>query len=226
MQQIASGISISVSVVIAQQAASWVTAHSKDLPPWFPPVVAIVVYSMGSLLIRFSLDLLLDNVKLLRRLILGKQFVEGIWFDLIFQNNVPIAVGHSEITFSDGKFLLGGEDFRIDGADKGHFRVDLVELSWPVLKYKYTYESTLHRDSGYGEAQFIERDNGPPLKYTGSFVSLKDGARFTFETIRIEDPELIQQFHRDLGRDGTVRRHLKQLIEERSRQQTPETVPG
>jgi hypothetical protein len=218
IQQVVSGFSVSVSVVAAQQTALWVASHSIDFPQWLPPAVAVVVFSMGSVAIRSLLEFSLENMVLLRRVLLGKQFIEGLWFELIFQDNHPVAIGHSNISYSDGKFLFGGEDFRLDGSNKGHFRVDLVELSWPVLRYKYTYETGLERDSGYGEAQFIERDDGPPLKFNGSFVSLRDGSRFTFETVRIKDPDLIRRFHRDLGRYATILSYLQPLIEERSRE--------
>ncbi len=215
IQQAVSVLSVGASVVAAQQAATWLSAHQQQLPGWLSPVTAVVVYTIGSLVLRFLLELLLESFQPLRRLLLGNQFIEGIWFEIISQNNIPVGIGHSEIIFSDGKFRFGGEDFMLNGSDKGHFRADLIELSWPVLKYKYTYETGEHKDSGYGEAQFLERGDGPPLKYAGAFVNLRDGSRYMFESFRIEDRELLERFHADLGKQGTVHQYLEGLVNER-----------
>lgn len=209
-------ISVGSAVIVGQQGAAWLTEYQAKFPPWWSPVAAVVLFFVTSQAVRIVLELALERITALRRFLLGDQFVEGVWFDLIFEGAALVSVGHSMIRYSDGKFRFGGEDFPLDGSGKGHFRIELSEFSWPTLKYTYVYESRSGAQQGYGVVQFIERF-GPPVKYTGKCVNVSDGNRLTFESFRVLDKALLEKFEHEKLKDQIILGHLQAEIIEHQR---------
>lgn len=209
-------LSVGAAVVVGQQGAAWLAAHQANFPAWGSPVAAVVLFFMTSQALRIALELALERITPLRRFLLGDQFAEGVWFDLIFEGAALVSVGHSMIKYADGKFCYGGEDFPLDGSGKGYFRVKLIECTWPTLEYTYVYETRGGDQQGYGALQFIERF-GPPIKYTGKFVNRSDGKRFTFESFRVLDKGLLKEFEQEKLKEQVILTHLQGEIAEHQR---------
>ena len=215
LSQVIVSMSLAFSAVIAQQASSWVESQAAS-PAWLPPVVALAIVSGGSYVLRLVLEIVFESSRWLRRLLLGRQFVEGTWFDLSVEDGQPIIVGVSRVEFSGTTVRFSGEDFAVDGTRQGHYLADLTSLEWPKLKYKYTYhvsDAPQLSKQGYGEAQFIERD-GPPKEYVGFYFELLVGKRVTYEGWRVEDPEILAQLDDRVRRRHVIKNFLRPRFEE------------
>jgi hypothetical protein len=206
--------SVAAGVVAAQQATVWATNHA--FPGAVPSIAALVAFAVAAQGLRWGLEFALESSRWIRRLLTGSQFVEGVWLDLMSQDNVPIAIGRSVISFAGSSVRYGGEDFSLDGKQRGLYTIDLMQFTWPIMRYKYTYNTTTRRDEGWGEAAFMERA-GPPTFCSGCFVSLLDGARLTFESWRITDTQLLSSLDRDQTRRSAIQTFFAPILAERDR---------
>jgi hypothetical protein len=204
-------LSVGTAIVVGQQGAAWLNTHQANFPSWGSPAVAVVLFYVASQLLRMVLELLLERLTGLRRFLLGDQFVEGVWFDLIFEGSNLISVGHSMIKYIDGKMSLSGEDFPLDHSGKGYFRSKLVDFTWPTLEYTYIYENQVDDQQGYGVVQFVEQ-SGPPLSYTGKFVNRSNGKRFTFQSFRVSNKASLRVFEQEKMKDKFILNYLQAEI--------------
>jgi len=208
-------ISLAISAVLAQQAASWVEKQ-KTAPGWLPAIVALLIIGGGSYALRLFLELFLDSSKRLRKFILGRQFIEGTWLDISKAEGQPIIIAVSRIEFAGSSVRFAGEDFSMDTRRRGHYLTDIAWLDWPRLKYKYTYQvsdACQISNQGYGEKLFIERD-GLPREYVGFYFDLLEGKRVTYEGWRVEDPALLRQLDDPKTRRQAAIDFFKWRIEE------------
>jgi hypothetical protein len=186
VDQTINSIILAASVVASQQAAWWVEKRLAPAPSWLPSVVSLVIVGCGFYALRFVFESLFNNLRWLRHLLLGRQFIEGDWFIRFKVEGNPVAIGVTHIESTGEGVRFSGEDFQCkgegqeQGEGQGHYLTDLAILDWPRIKYKYSYHQTAeeHSSQGYGEAQFFE-ENRRTDKYSGIFFELL-GKRVTY----------------------------------------------
>jgi len=168
ISQVTQALSLATVAVVGQQVSSWMEKQ-KIFPDWLPPLVALLIVVAGLQILQALLESLFDSSRPLRRLLLGNQFIEGIWFDLAQADDRPTIVGVARIVVLGAHVRFYGDDFSVDGTRQGHYISDYASLEWPKLKYKYTYHvsgTEQLSNQGFGEAQFLTR-SGPPHQYVG-----------------------------------------------------------
>jgi hypothetical protein len=165
---------------------------SNFLPPWLPLIIALILTAVLQQLLEHLLSSILESSRLIRKLFLQRQYIEGLWVDVGRTGNQIVAIGYSTISFSDGQYKFSGEDFDIDSGVRGYYRIDLIAYEWPVLKYTFVYTTSTEESNGYGEAQFSDTESTPP-KCNGFCHIFKTGSRFTFESFRVIDRKLIYE---------------------------------
>lgn len=194
MHRLSLAISIGVGVVIGQKASVWVEQYYKSV--WLSPLVALIIFAICFQFLTYLLENLFDGSKRLRKILLGRQFVEGTWLDLMSKEAKPFSYGISYIkSFELSSLRISGEDFDLEGNNCGHYYSDLIKVEWPTIKYTYTYQHSSNPQlscQGLGELQFIERE-GPPNRYRGSFFDILEGKRNTFEGWKVKDSKLLNQ---------------------------------
>lgn len=188
--RIAGAGGVAVGALLANQESSWLTSFS--LPEWFPPIVALAIIFFFAEVIRETAEWLVGNLQFLRRLLLGRAFVEGTWIDVAYIDDRPVAAGIVRIEPASLGLRLSGEVFDLDGRPNGSFRSELADLFWPTLCYKYSAvrsESPTHDDfQGYSEIQFAERD-GKSMRYQGYYCDLFQGRRIDVVGARLSEQE-------------------------------------
>ena len=124
----------------------------------------------------------LETSKDVRKILLGREFVEGTWLDLLSHGDTQIAYGVTRIVSSESSLRITGLDYDLNAEHTGYYSVDMLMFEFPKIKYKYTYQKSDNQglaQEGFGEIQFTER-NGPPSKYAGFSFNLMEGRRVTF----------------------------------------------
>jgi hypothetical protein len=190
------------SIAASQYMLNWFTSLQQDrnLYDWIPIIFVVITFAIAKTIFKYLLKLLLESSRFLRKWIFFQdQYVEGLWFDIIRKNEEINSIGHSTISYSDGKYQVSGEDFSVDGESifqsssssqvspevRGHFHFESTVSDWPMLKYIFIYNGGTR---GYGEAEFI--NNNIVAKYNGYFVHLATGERFTYESFLVKGCEI------------------------------------
>ena len=215
ISQVTQTLSLATSAVVGQQVSSWME-RQKAFPAWLPPLAALLIVVVGLHVLQALLETLFSSLKPLRRLLLGNQFIEGIWFDLSQADGRPIVVGIARIMLAGSTVRFYGDDFSVDGTRQGHYMSDYASLEWPKLKYKYTYHVSGTRqlsNQGFGEAQFLAR-GGPPQQYVGFHFDILEGQRVTYEGWRIEDRSILDKLDNPNTRRKVVLEFFRVRLEE------------
>lgn len=220
----ATTVSLAVSQYLSPDVSKLLDTiqEQKDLQRILSAFVIVIIFAIAKAVLKYVISFVLDFLGCLRRWIFFRdQYIEGLWFDIIRQNQEIISIGHSRICYSNGKYQISGEDFSVkigsdcktlfsssspdnDREDHGHYCSESVASDWPNLKYVFIYNGG-HR--GCGEATFINNHDPEDHKYWrghnyekyhGFFVHFATGERFTYEGFLIKkskQPKLIDKAH-------------------------------
>jgi hypothetical protein len=111
----------------------------------------------------------------LRRLVMGREDVEGHWVDVTFSgpsgselwNGGVLAIG-----FSDGKFTVRGETFDSRGARVGTFYSDISAYEDRVLRYWFDkLKHTEHAGEMQGASTYVFDLDNRPNTFDGKYFS-------------------------------------------------------
>lgn len=214
-----------MGVVLAERLSSWLEAWLSD--PSAVVLFSVVVISASIELIRFVVATLFDHSRHLRRLLLGDQYLEGTWFDIMRVGGRPSEIGVSWLRYEDWEIKYAGEDYDLkyesgcaDVAMAHRFPFTAETIVYAKdnkLLYKYTADRS-DRDeveiSGYGELQFHPGRQGIPMRYSGHYYRPEGGGNFRkicFEGFRLDDRKDSECLER-LGDPETRRDAMRQLL--------------
>ncbi len=197
VRDLESALGVAVGVVLSQQ-----TSHLAK--SWFPvpgvtAAFSIIVIAVAIVVIRFFAGSLFVRSRVLRRILMGNQYVEGTWFDIMRKNGEVAEIGFSRIIYTRAGVKFFGEDYALTMENGFPYRAELVQIEWPKLKYVYTANRSDSADevtTGYGILDFLEERHGPPKKYSGKYFVLRGTDTVSFEGIRLHekhDKDLIHQ---------------------------------
>ena len=198
-----SAVGVGTGVVIAHVANKWII--KSEVPDSILVIVAVIIIVVTTELLRFLFDSCLLNWPPIRRLILGRYYVEGTWLDRMKKDNKMIAIGVTRIQADDQSIMISGGDESEDGAT-GRYNTELHSLGWPCVGYMYRYSRSDadNTASGLVEMQFEPR-GGPPKRYSGDYLDPTDGRKISFEGWRIEDPDLLRELDDPVERKKAIR---------------------
>ena len=206
-------LGISISVIFAQIATEWI--KSKGLDNWLAAISAIlIVLSVGKIL-EIVFNELFERIRWMRKLWLGDQFVEGIWFEVVFKDNVPSYYGLLTIRSDRSGVRIGGQGYDSDGSKLEFFQSNDVSISWPMLTYTYTAHrrSTANPiNSGVENIIFEERDSAPPIRLTAVFTDIFTGDSHETEAWKVTDAEICDMISLPASRREAVRRLIGEFF--------------
>ncbi len=157
----------------------------------FVLIIAVVSFYIISKATNFLFDFAFDHIRFLRRILLGRTYIEGKWFEIISQDDQVLSVGISEFRPDGYGVAFSGAVFDFQGHLKETYCSDIADLNWPTLCVKHSNKSTrkdIPRLEGYGELQFDYRP-GKALTYKGFFTHLTQNIRYGVVATKITDPD-------------------------------------
>lgn len=218
LSQLSSVVSIAVGVGIAKEFTDWIIKF--NLPSWFPHVTAVIVVVITFQFLKFIFEAIFDMSVTMRRILLGHQFIEGTWLDIMSHNGKPISYGVTRIVSSGSSFRISGEDYDLNANNTGFYSLDMLVFEFPKIKYKYTYQrsdSLGLAQEGFGEFQFRER-NGAPVKYAGFTFDLGEGKRITFEGWKVENKAVLSLLDKPASDKEAILSFFRSKLESSSKQ--------
>ena len=133
-------------------------------------IAILAAFAICAKFLPFILDYIFDHVSLLRRILLGKTFIEGRWVEIVYKNGVPIGFAVVSLDSAEYNIIFEGTIYSLDASLLGTFRGESVNMTWPVVYCKHSsklIDSVINLE-GHGELQFAIR-RGIPTRYDGSF---------------------------------------------------------
>jgi hypothetical protein len=146
-------------------------------------------------LLQYAINNYVERSQWLRRKLLGDNFIEGIWKDVVTWNTNEgkfLTGGLVEITFSKGKLHVSGESFDASGRRIGSFRSLVASYRDRVLTYSFSkFDSTTERGAspGYAEYHFqVQREHA--IAFDGFFFREGEREKMQVSGERLGDEEL------------------------------------
>lgn len=150
-------------------------AANADDTLWFITLFSIVLFVVLSS-INWSVTKMVENNEWLRRLILGKHFVEGRWIQRIDRESLddrPPIFSLVYISFDKNVYKISGESFDSNGLFTANFQSQFSDYSQHILKYPFTVSTLEVKDKkifGTSKLTFSLTDEYPN-RYLGLVYS-------------------------------------------------------
>ncbi len=142
---------------------------------WVIVVVAIILFVVISFF-NWAITKIVDNSKSLRKLLLGKDFLEGCWIQKITDESMherPVIYSKVYISYDDGSYKVTGESFDKDGNFTANFHSQFSEYSNHILKYPFTITTLENQEKKvFGTSKLtFSSTNELPKRYLGIVYS-------------------------------------------------------
>ena len=221
-------IGVAVGVVLTDRLSSWLKEWLTR--PGVEVLFSVVVIAISIELVKVFAETLFDHSRFLRRFLLGSEYLEGTWFDIMKVAGKPSEVGLSWFTYDDWELQYSGEDYDLKPqAEHAELAMEhrfpytaekIVHLKNNKLLYKFTADRSDRDDleiAGYGELQLHPGDRGIPTRYSGHYYRPEGGGVFrkiSFEGFRLDetrDRDCLRRLNSPETRKDAMRELLKRL---------------
>jgi hypothetical protein len=125
----------------------------------------------------------------LRRHLLGREYVEGTWVDVVFYSNSEPRVGIVHIGSRKSGLTYSGENLDSEGRFAGHFTADGLKVDFPRIVFHYTEDGGGENPllTGVGVISF-DRPQGPPGRYSGYCLDAVEKISHRLIGRRVDNP--------------------------------------
>lgn len=219
--KLANTLGIAVGAVIGIPVEEWFS--SRKIPPGFTLFCAVVLIALSAWVVTFLADHMFATSSFIRRRMLGYQFVEGTWVDVVFQDGVPLGIGETCIDANGYSVTMFGENYSLEGAHLSGFLSTMVAMQWPVLKLVGENRSRVGGEDSprsYCELQFSSA-GGAPIRYSGYFIMMRSGTRFEVIGWKVNHREELFALRKPHKHRETLLRLARPIIEDRCAVATP-----
>lgn len=164
-------------------------------------IAAIIVVMLATKGVEALSWIAINNSAYLRKIILGRQFVEGYWVDRLVDTETKeiISIGIVEISYQDGSLFVNGYGYSRSYDPRGSFKTYVSK--YESLTLKYGYESTLPFSSdvkvhGHGQYNFVS-GNPYPTRFTGYMQDSHFKNKILLEGQKISDKSVLENIDDD-----------------------------
>jgi hypothetical protein len=177
---------LAMAVTIGNFVRQWLSTY--DMPSWVVFVFSFAVLAIILPWFQTWLCQLLGAVPRLRKLLLGRQYVEGSWIDVVRFNDGRELFGIVRIEPDGNSLRYGGENYDRKANYCGNFASKMIEADFPVISFKYLDNPSMRETYSEGIAvlTFEEQDAARPVRYTGACVDYYHAEAEAIEAWKIE----------------------------------------
>lgn len=216
ISSVATGLGVTAGILASRATAKWF--EDQNVREVIILASSVVIVAVLAQLFRIVITYVILNFRFTRRLILGRQYIEGIWIDLMEENGNPVSLGLTRINIIDGELKINGDDYDTEGMHTGYYSWEFFKYDWPRINYVYSYHRSDDNEVirlGYGEILFDDI-GGTPFRYTGHYIDLKKGEQSRFEGWKLKDRNQMKKLNTPAGREAVVRDWYQELLEKKS----------
>lgn len=190
--------SLSLSIAFQQTIIKWLEGRG------FGNTDRTIVFLMSVffiLLIFLIIDFLISKiieVSFIRKIILGKDYIEGQWAELASDPTTNEGISYSLLIIKGDRdsILLNGDSFDIKtNKHIGSFVAESITYEYPNLYYSYKYDvnNNLNVKEGISRIKFISRPQKEPIMLTGFFIDIDNSKKTNFTCWKIQDKKMIRE---------------------------------
>ena len=165
-------------------------------------------------LVGFILEQLVKSSRIIRRIIWGKEFIEGFWIDAVILDDKTIReFAIIEIHFVDSQFKVDGIILNQEYIRIGFFSSNVSKLGNYVLDFgysRYVEHERIEDASGVGKYKFSS-ERPFPLVFRGSFYDSEVDKRINVRGFRILDKKITKKLR--LGKSNDLSPVYQELAE-------------
>ena len=132
ISQLSNAFGVALGVILANISTNWLNQYSPPL--LFSILFMLIVVGVSFQLTIFIFNTIFDRLKILRRLLLGHQYVEGTWIVEVFSNNNLMGIGITRFESANNSLRWSGLHYDLEGNIKGAVSGQIFELKWPLIK--------------------------------------------------------------------------------------------
>lgn len=149
--------------------------------------LVILVMYLGNTLI----DKFIDNSVVLRKILMGKKFIEGFYYDISIDKNSR-TIKHGvlfRLTYENGLYKANGVTYNLEGNKVATWKSNGSCFTQDALfiQYEsYTDYSNSFIEHGLMQLQFDQ----PPTSYTGFYIDYTNSLRFLIRGVKVTDTQL------------------------------------
>jgi hypothetical protein len=163
-----------IGIITGYFLKKYLTANAEE-KIWVIVVVSITLFFILSFF-NWAITKIVDNSKHLRKLLLGKDFLEGCWIQKISDESMqdrPVIYSLIYISYDDGSYKVTGESFDKEGNFTANFISQFSEYSNNILKYPFTITTLENKEKKvFGTSKLtFSSTNEYPNRYLGIVYS-------------------------------------------------------
>jgi hypothetical protein len=180
-------LAIATATVVGNQLRVYLDKNSINDIYSMLGILCFVALLTG--ILRHLLIIWAGESTLIRQAILGKQYVEGTWIDIIEITSGEWLIGIIAINAAGPGLTYGGENITITGHSRGTFNSTLIHVEWPTMVFRYKNSSTSPDPlkAGLVTVTFIADCAGPPARYTAELHDNTESEPRPIEAWKVRD---------------------------------------
>ncbi len=156
--------------------------------------LSIIIVIIAFVIFQFILSELVNN-KSIRKTILGGDYLEGKWIEILFdsETNKEVSYGIKNISGNKDFLIYDGDNYTIEDLNHvGSYCSTSISFDYPYLNYTYKFDKndSFNTKEGIGRLKFIKRGNSEPLIHTGFFIDLEDKKKYNCYSWKIQENNL------------------------------------
>ncbi|MGC4038684.1 MAG: hypothetical protein QM764_22160 [Chitinophagaceae bacterium] len=179
----------------------WLEETGLKEKEWLLFVVLVLILVVVFKILEWLIEVLVEKNPVLRKWILGNEYLEGVWCDrTTIDNNYLFAV--LTISFSDGMYFVNGAQYYPDGQE--HHSWSTIASKFDNSTMRLLYRSIYFHEGdkkdeymGYSSFTFEKMNlNKFPISYTGKYKDFgADNIERPYKGYKIVKQELLEDLH-------------------------------
>lgn len=163
---------------------------------WLILLVSVVLLIFIFKLLGWLIEKAVENSKRIRAIILGDDYIEGTWFDIVEIGGYKF-YGLLNITYKEGKIEQSGEQIATDGSPKNTWNTIASQYEGNTLtviyRVNYFAEEIVEQRLGISTMDFSKPEKQfCPNTFSGTFYDMsKDFDTKSFRGFKVTNPDIL-----------------------------------
>lgn len=218
IETISSVLSVALAVLAGDYARIWLEniivsgegVRGKLLVLALVLCIVVVLSQISEIIIKR----IINCSKTVRKVLLGRQYLEGTWIDKTQHMKDVVGYGIIEISSDSDSIYINGQSFSKDFRAKGAFTGHTNAIEWPEITFVQSGGNDSGSVQGFKSLHILENNGGVPNHWTGTFSDQLDEDKegmgphlvlYSTEAWKVTDKNIINKLNSPEYREKTLK---------------------